>query len=144
MQPNSFREDEEKEKYKSITKPLFEKKYNEIIFNCFAYQQKSSGTSTYQTYYSYSNDFAVISVIKLTKIYTRISDNILNLITQIRDRQVQILANYYDEYYAEYKLLSFENIRKIATEELARRGNPTYDPSIYLNEEEWKSKARIK
>ena len=66
---------------------------------------------------------------KLCGIVTPISNNILHIISRKKD----IPRN------ADERMRSlFTSQRKKAIEELERRGNPPYDPSIYLSKEAWK------
>jgi HEAT repeat protein len=93
----------------------------------------------YHTDYKYDNAKAETSVLELCCINTKISDNILNLLRLLKDTE---FPSYYSTtYYGDgynYKIISFDKIRKMATEELENRGNPSFEPSVFLIEEEWK------
>ena len=93
-----------------------------------SFHNYSKDTDTYQ-------EEASCEIVKhLCSVKTPISDNILHLIGTQRDIRVSLLKNldYIEHYYIEINL---EQRRKMAKEELERRGNPPYDSSIYLNKE---------
>ena len=92
---------------------------------------------------------------KLCAIDTPISSNILHKVTQMKDFDVQVnirvseasrnFGNYEDRSCSGHKdwgfylqKISFEDLRRSARDELERRGNPSYDPSAYLEESAWK------
>ncbi|MDP8233546.1 MAG: HEAT repeat domain-containing protein [Candidatus Saelkia tenebricola] len=76
------------------------------------------------------------AVKQLTKIRTRISNNILNLVTTIKDYDIYKGTD--DHGGRTAIIVNFDTVRKIALDELKRRGHPPYDPSVFLDEEEWK------
>lgn len=84
-----------------------------------------------------------IAVETLCSIKTKISNNILHKISNKKDIRVEIQRSYHIQRdgmddYTSYGELSFANQRDMAIRELSRRGNPPYDPSIYLHKEAWK------
>ena len=67
----------------------------------------------------------------LCEIRTKISSNLLWKVAQKKDN------TFYHKNGVDKDTLSFEGQRKLAKEELERRGNPPYDPSAYLEEGAW-------
>lgn len=74
------------------------------------------------------------AVLKMISINTPLSTNILHLIMARRDLKVTLYCG--EDDYRDLKI-DFENQREIAREELKRRGNPSYDPSIYFDKNAW-------
>jgi len=73
----------------------------------------------------------------LCKINTPLASNILHRVSNRRD--ITAPKTYYSESGSwTTHQLSLESLRNIAKAELLRRGNPPYDPGIYLNEIAWK------
>ena len=89
--------------------------------------------------YTYDLDIAEEGVKQLCEIRTHISNNIIYLVSQMGDTKVRVreqdIMGYVDTI---YDVLNREKLRKLAREELKRRGNPVYDPSVFLNEGAWK------
>jgi len=107
--------------------------YTELILLAGSYKcaETRYGISDPVTHYSYTlNESAVIM---LSEIHTPISSNVLHKLSRIPD-----VADLVMEEHAmgtRRGALSFEPIRKLAREELKRRGNPPYRPSAYLAED---------
>jgi len=85
------------------------------------------------------------AVYKLCEISTQISSNILHKIST--RKSVEYADAVFDEEKEAwirkppvpvFRTESFFHQRCMAKEELERRGNPPYDPSVYLNKEAWK------
>lgn len=76
---------------------------------------------------------SVRAIDKLCSINTHISNNILHILSKKRTFTVYVSDGCTYGNVEE----SFEFQRKKAEDELKRRGNPTYDSSIYLNKEAW-------
>ena len=72
---------------------------------------------------------------RLCEIRTQVSSNILHKVAQKRDVQVE---KFLYETSVEFTTLSFDLQRRMAQSELESRGNPPYDPSVYLKKEAWK------
>lgn len=70
---------------------------------------------------------------RLCKIRTPISSNILHKVGQINRLALSLQA--WDRGPYTVKYLDFKTQRQMAKEELKRRGNPRYDPSVYLNQD---------
>ena len=72
---------------------------------------------------------------RLCMIKTPVSSNILHKVTKIGSLTVS------SEWGVEFhtvRYLDFKSERKVAGEELKRRGKPRYDPSVYLNQDAWR------
>lgn len=81
------------------------------------------------------------AIYKLCNIQTQISSNILHKVAQKKDVQVEKLrVETMLGTSVQYATLSFESQREMAKKELERRGNPPYEPSVYLRKEAWKIK----
>jgi hypothetical protein len=87
---------------------------------------------SYEYFLNLSND----ALKQICTIKTKTSNNILQLISKRRDVNVVMEISCWRNFC--YGDLSFDEQRKIAKDELEKRGNPPYDPSIYLRDEEWK------
>lgn len=73
---------------------------------------------------------------KLCATRNALSNNLLHKVAQREDRVVDWSYQYYEdaEFYIERLFhINYDEQRKTAKEELARRGNPPYDPSAYLD-----------
>jgi hypothetical protein len=100
----------------------------------------------YVHYYKYNLDSVEKAIEELGKIRTPVSNNLLHLIAQREDIEVitEIIKVWGDLPPDQFgppvkeELLNLQRIREMAKEELARRGNPPYNPSAYLIEEGWK------
>ena len=75
------------------------------------------------------------AVDQLCNISTPISSNILYKILQKKD--ISVLLRWYCDF-SDDSTLNFESQRYMARKELNRRGDPPYDPSVYLNKSAWK------
>lgn len=75
---------------------------------------------------------------KLCGIHTQISNNILHIVSKKRNISVHFSLSSDGCSGGGYGEVSFESERKMAEDELKRRGNPPYDPSVYLDKEAWK------
>jgi len=114
--------------------------YGDLIFAAAGFDYKIHVTaSSYE--YVYDLRISDEAIKMLCKIRTPISNNLLHKIAQKRDIEVPTRAER-KEFVSgplQYGYLSFEHQRKMAAEELKRRGNIPYDPSLYLvRDEEWK------
>jgi hypothetical protein len=83
----------------------------------------------------YANHLEMAPIVKLCNINSPISSNILHLVKKMQDIRLEISYSCGSSSYGE---LFLGPIRELARKELERRGNPPYDPSVYLNEEAWK------
>ncbi len=95
-------------------------------------------TSDTNGVYDYNMHESDMAIQELCSIHTQIATNILHKISERRDVQVSVSWDCSTEYLG---TLSFESQREMARNELARRSNPSYDPSVYLNPEAWKASA---
>jgi HEAT repeat protein/predicted CopG family antitoxin len=87
--------------------------------------------------YEYDLCDAMQATGKLCEIHTIISNNILHLIQKRKDIEVK-KAFFHVTMDAEVETFDFESQRALAREEVRKRGNPPYDPSVYLNKKSWK------
>jgi len=87
--------------------------------------------------YEYDFDEAEKSIAKLCDINTPISSNILHKIAKRKNVTVQMTWTNCD-FPGSKGVLSFRSQRQIARAELKRRGDPPYDPSVYLSKEAFK------
>jgi HEAT repeat protein len=118
----------------SSFKPLFED-YTDLIHNVAGYYSSGhSGHNEYITAYTYPLDKNKKAVKALCGITSPISSNILHKVANMRDVEVTLSWSSCGDP-TKYGTLSFEPLRKMAKEELERRGNPPYDPSAYLKKD---------
>lgn len=91
------------------------------------------------TNYSYKLDTALKATKELCRIPTKITGNILWVISNREDREVlKERVGGWARDWNEFEILSFESQRKIVKKELSQRGNPPYEPSAYLDKKAWK------
>jgi len=85
--------------------------------------------------YSFAKSDAALD--RLRDLKTAISNNLLHLVARRKDveKRVEEIPSW-DIW--RNKILSFEDQRRRAVEELEKRGNPTYDMLTYLNREAWR------
>ncbi len=107
--------------------------YTEYIIKATSFRVEVSGCE-FSNSKEYCPDFEGIKT--LCKMNTQISNNILHQIVKLRD--IKVSTAWSDCSGHTYGTLSFEPFRKMAREELERRGNPIYNPSAYLDDEAWK------
>jgi ankyrin repeat protein len=106
------------------------------LFNaCRQHTRTSHGTPGNESY-SYSLDSAEAAVQQLARIRTRVSDNLLCLLVQLKDISVAV-NDPVCEIACSYGTVSFASIRKKAEEELKKRGRPKYDPTAFVEEKAW-------
>jgi len=122
------------QKYSSSLINLFGD-YTDLILKACSYRCITIREDYDSPSYDYDLQEAITATKRLCDIRTPISSNILLLIAKRRDIEV---TTGYSCGGAEKGTLSFESQRKIAKEELERRGNPPYEPSAYLKKEAWK------
>lgn len=93
-----------------------------------------------ETGLAYDYDFLQTNkaIEKLCEISTQISTNLLTKISQLEDMKLQVSFSFDVLCRSGFDVLSFQPQRRIAKEELMRRGNPPYDPSAYLDKDAWK------
>jgi len=109
--------------------------YTDLILKACSYRCIERSRGRDRVSYDYDLQEAIAATKRLCDIRTPISSNILLLIAKRRD--IEVISGY--SCAVECKgTLSFESQRKIAKEELERRGNPPYEPSAYLKKEAWK------
>jgi len=111
--------------------------YCNLIINALTYKKLETSTS-YGHHRRWQYDENNWAVNKLCKIQTPIATNILHKVLLQKDIKMQV--SYDSSEVGEHvnrKTLSFENQRQIAKEEIERRGNPPYDPSVYLDKSSW-------
>lgn len=89
--------------------------YTDIISNCF----------------NRDPQIAEAAIKKLSTIETDISNNLLHVMKMVED--VVVVDN------PATGTISFHKVRVLAEKKLEKRGNPEYDPYIYLAEEAWTS-----
>lgn len=109
--------------------------YTHIIDFARTYSTSSKrvGISSYIERYTY--EINIDCVEELSKINTPVSSNILHLLVKMKD--VHGLPGEEEDGYSRLKSVSFQPIRKLARDELKKRGNPPYDSSAYLSEDGW-------
>jgi HEAT repeat protein len=80
-----------------------------------------------------------MTIHELCNIHTQISSNILHKVSKRKD--MKVVTGYgrgqQEELHGWYGTLSLVSERKMAEDELKRRGNPPYDPSAYLDKDSW-------
>jgi len=109
--------------------------YTDLILKACSYRRIERSRDRDSVSYDYDLQEAIAATKRLCDIRTPISSNILLLIAKRRD--IEVISGY--SCAIECKgTLSFKSQRKIAKEELERRGNPPYEPSAYLKKEAWK------
>lgn len=117
--------------------------YTNLIIETIRDGQSSTdlwdGTWVVETHYSYDLSYSNMALQKLCDIYTPVADNLLHKMVNKSDKKVLLSKDLGYNY--EYSTLSFKEQRQIAREELIKRGNPPYNPSIYLSDDKWKIKA---
>jgi hypothetical protein len=99
----------------------------------YSTSSKRVGISSYIERYTY--EINIDCVEELSKINTPVSSNILHLLVKMKD--VHGLPGEEEDGYSRLKSVSFQPIRKLARDELKKRGNPPYDSSAYLSEDGW-------
>jgi len=105
--------------------------YTDLILKACSYRCIEISSDSYDYYLQEAiTQEAITATKRLCDIRTPISSNILLLIAKKRDIETIISS--------QHIYISFESQRKIAKEELKRRGNPPYKPSTYLKKEAWK------
>lgn len=105
--------------------------YTKIILNCFTYFYSGNDGKS-RNLEQGEND-----IVQLTQFRTSIANNILHLITEIKDLRISVYTNYENDAASIDDTISFYNVRKIASKELKLRGNPPYNPYVFLDEKEW-------
>jgi hypothetical protein len=83
-------------------------------------------------------EMSMEAVKELCEINTPISSNILHKISAKADWLVFRGHDEINTDYPVYDRTSFEPQREMARNELLKRGNPPYDPKIYLDRDAWK------
>jgi hypothetical protein len=78
-----------------------------------------------------SND----DVLELCKIQSKVSSNMLHHVTSLQESDLDFTSLQYED--QSYLDKSFAGGRRIASEELKRRGNPAYNQDYFLDEDEW-------
>jgi hypothetical protein len=78
------------------------------------------------------------AVKKLCEINTPISSNILHKVSAKSDYLVFRGHDEINTDYPVYDRINFEPQREMARNELGKRGNPPYDPKVYLDRDAWK------
>jgi HEAT repeat protein len=83
-------------------------------------------------------EISMEAVKKLCEINTPISSNILHKVSAKSDYLVFKGHDEINTDYPVYDRTSFESQREMARNELGKRGNPPYDPKVYLDRDAWK------
>jgi hypothetical protein len=83
-------------------------------------------------------EMSMEAVKKLCEINTPISSNILHKVSAKSDYLVFKGHDEINTDYPVYDRTSFEPQREMARNELGKRGNPPYDPKVYLDRDAWK------
>lgn len=127
--------------WKRTLRPLFAD-YTDLILKACAYTQSVRDMGFGEAVdekYKYDTTQSNEAIHKLCEIPTQISSNLLHKVSVKKD--IKVRTTYYDSDFGhgeEEGVLSFENQRAMARQELERRGNPSYDSSVYLKKEAWK------
>jgi HEAT repeat protein len=114
--------------------------YSQLILDIASWEVRDESTVgvdghlTGPIYYHLDNSEKAVE--RLCNIRTPISNNILHLIEKRNDFKVVVSIQCGGG--AETGELSFQSQRNLANQELGRRGDPSYDPSIYIDERAWK------
>jgi len=122
--------------------------YENLLAEATTYFVSTSGDGSGGTWYIYDNSPSRSAVKALCHIVTPVSTNLLHHIRRLRDLEVRE-QDAEVEYDAEHpsgmayrnEVLSFKSQRKLAAAELARRGNPKYDLSVFKAEGCWRIPA---
>lgn len=122
---------------------LFED-YADLIVTACSYNVKSEGDGQGGMFYSYDTKSSLNAVKSICKIETPVSTNLLHHISRIQDIEV-VIRSAEVEYSKEHPsgivnktdLLSYKRHREAAKTEIARRGNPDYDLSVYKSGNCW-------
>jgi hypothetical protein len=117
-------------------KPLWGDYANPIVGALAGITRKEVKVGNEHGHYDYSLRVCSKSIRQLKGIQSPISTNILHKVAKFEDPDV--VMGWQDDYNFSSGLLSLESQRAEAREELNRRGNPPYDASAYLKEENWR------
>ncbi len=137
------------DEFKNKFSELFGEYTDLILKSAYYFKENTTAKVSYGStivtgrIFQYDFQESDIAVETLCSIKTKISNNILHKISNKQDISV-ILETLYavqrdgmdDD--NTYGGLDFANQRDMAIRELSRRGNPPYDPSLYLHKEAWK------
>lgn len=109
--------------------------YKDLILKSSGYVisdiRQGGDSKNYRINYSkYSFD----SVNSLCEINTKISSNILHKVLQLKDINVEVGQTCFETLQGK---IGYQEERNMAKKELDKRGNPSYEPEIYL-QEDWK------
>jgi len=85
-----------------------------------------------------THEMSMEAVKKLCEINTPISSNILHKVSAKSDYLVFRGHDEINTDYPVYDRINFEPQRETARNELGKRGNPPYDPEVYLDRDAWK------
>ena len=111
--------------------------YTELVYEAATYTAKvtDEGYSEDKVIRGkYSTEKSDGAVKKLCSINSPISSNILHHVAKKQDLRVKVCLTLWDN---TDQILSFESQREMAKKELKNRGNPAYDPALYLDESAW-------
>lgn len=118
--------------------------YADLITAAASYKESSGGDGSGGRSYSYDTNSSLKAVKNLCKITTPVSTNLLHHLSRLKDITVtsRTFEVPYDHKHpsgmgSNTETLSFESQRSAAAKELARRGSPDYDLSVYKAEGCW-------
>ena len=112
------------------------KDYAELIIqSALGFSSKQNYQTHHYTWTEYASNDAVD---KLCGIKTAIASNILHKIANRAEKKVISWSAFAQP--AQYVVLNLDQQKAKAKKELEMRGNPVYNPSIYLEQEVWKLK----
>jgi hypothetical protein len=128
-------------KYHYAEDPVFEEhleKYRPLFHDYTPYILKLAGYKTYLASYQfyYPMEEKITCVQELCEIKSPISSNILWLTKELKS--LDVLDKVTETGMGSKKKLDFEPVKKIAREELEKRGNPEYQSEAYLDDSFWK------
>lgn len=112
--------------------------FGSLLRQAASYRHRASGDGSGGHFHAYDTVDSVAAVERLCAIETTVTSNLLHLLTQLPD--VDVASRTWECAYdadhptggdARYDHLSFEEQRRMAQRELARRGAPGYDVSAY-------------
>ncbi len=115
--------------------------YRHLIFNALRIDEverasTDTGREGRVVHYSHSLKKSLIATNSLCMANTPITTNLLHQILKRSD--VRVITTDGAEHCADnYEMLRFEDQRKLCAAELARRGNPPFDESVYLDIKNW-------
>jgi hypothetical protein len=107
--------------------------YTDLVLDLFAWQAVSYSEAAGSLQFDLSRCSGAVR--GLSRVKTPIANNLLHKASQV---QKVGLSSSHGSFQSWEEYLDWRPNRDMAMEELARRGNPRYDPSAYLDEDAWR------